>query len=209
MRIMSQLQSMCFTAIMGKNHLFWTTFAFFNLNSLPSIVIVIVNARFLQRPKKRSRGNQLIHRRLNQIKSIGSGSRFRESGGHTPYSQTAMVFRVNVTIQDWICVYPSISFTFADKMLKIKLKVKGYTWKEYVDYNHIQSFGPYILHFVGGIKFLSSGMDFVLTIFSRMKSRFAVDAGLDACFQVSLRIANIFCSLSLLTDFHRFHLHLI
>jgi len=38
------------------------------------IVIVIVNSIFLQRPQKRSRGNQLIHRRLSKTKPIGSGS---------------------------------------------------------------------------------------------------------------------------------------
>src|SRR6218665_65566 len=30
------------------------------------IVIVIVNPRFLERPQKRSRGNQLIHKRLSK-----------------------------------------------------------------------------------------------------------------------------------------------
>jgi len=34
----------------------------------------IVNSIFLQRPKKRSRGNQLIHKRLSKTKSIGSRS---------------------------------------------------------------------------------------------------------------------------------------
>ena len=38
-----------------------------------SIVIVIVNSRFLERPQKRRRRNQLIHRRLTKTKSIGSG----------------------------------------------------------------------------------------------------------------------------------------
>src|SRR6218665_123855 len=37
------------------------------------IVIVIVNSWFLERPQKRSRMNQLIHRRLTKTKSIGSG----------------------------------------------------------------------------------------------------------------------------------------
>ena len=35
--------------------------------------IVILNSRFLERPQKRSRRNQLIHRRLTKTKSIGSG----------------------------------------------------------------------------------------------------------------------------------------
>src|SRR6218665_627014 len=43
------------------------------------IVIVIVNSRFLHRPQKCSCENQLIHRRLTRTKSIGSGSRSRES----------------------------------------------------------------------------------------------------------------------------------
>src|SRR6218665_3350587 len=42
------------------------------------IKIVIVSSRFLQRPQKRSLGNQLSHRRLSKTKSIGSG--FRVSG---------------------------------------------------------------------------------------------------------------------------------
>ena len=37
------------------------------------IVIVIVNSIFLERPQKRSRRNQLIHRRLIKTESIGSG----------------------------------------------------------------------------------------------------------------------------------------
>src|SRR6218665_942534 len=37
-------------------------------------IIVIVNSVFLQRPQKRSRGNQLIHRHLSKAKSIGSRS---------------------------------------------------------------------------------------------------------------------------------------
>src|SRR6218665_902306 len=39
----------------------------------PTIVIVIVNSRFLERPQKRSCGNQLIHRHLTKTKLIGSG----------------------------------------------------------------------------------------------------------------------------------------
>jgi len=41
-------------------------------------VIVIVNSRFSQRPQKRSRGNQHIHRRLTKTKSIDRESRSRE-----------------------------------------------------------------------------------------------------------------------------------
>ena len=41
--------------------------------------IVIGNSRFLQRPQKRSRGSQLIHRRLTKTKLIGRGSRSRET----------------------------------------------------------------------------------------------------------------------------------
>ena len=37
------------------------------------VVIVIVNSRFLERPQKLSRGNQLIHRRLTKTISMGSG----------------------------------------------------------------------------------------------------------------------------------------
>jgi len=42
--------------------------------------IVITNSRFLQRPPKRSHGNQLIHRHFSKAKSIGSRPRSRESG---------------------------------------------------------------------------------------------------------------------------------
>src|SRR6218665_364074 len=44
--------------------------------------IVIINSRFIECPQKRSRGNQLIHRRLTRTKSIGSGQN-PESGRHT------------------------------------------------------------------------------------------------------------------------------
>ena len=40
---------------------------------VPYIIIVIVNSRFLQRPRKRNRGNHLIHRHLIRTKSIGRG----------------------------------------------------------------------------------------------------------------------------------------
>ena len=33
--------------------------------------MVIVNSRFIERPQKRSRGNQLIHRRLTKTKGCG------------------------------------------------------------------------------------------------------------------------------------------
>src|SRR6218665_2389751 len=45
------------------------------------IVIVIVNSTFLQRPQKRSRGNQLIHRILFKTKSISSGSDSERQAG--------------------------------------------------------------------------------------------------------------------------------
>src|SRR6218665_382417 len=37
------------------------------------LVMVLVNSRFLERPQKRSCGNQLNHRRLTKTKSLGSG----------------------------------------------------------------------------------------------------------------------------------------
>ena len=37
----------------------------------------------MQRPQKRGRGNQLIHRRLSRTKSIGSGSDPKSQGGQT------------------------------------------------------------------------------------------------------------------------------
>ena len=49
--------------------------------SLNLPVIVIVNSRFLERPQKRSRGNQLIHRRLTRTKSIGSGQNPESQAG--------------------------------------------------------------------------------------------------------------------------------
>src|SRR6218665_904320 len=57
------------------------------------IVSVIVNSRFLQRPPLRSRGNQLIplFQLITKTKSIGRGSRSRESGSLQTDSQTAMV----------------------------------------------------------------------------------------------------------------------
>src|SRR6218665_2942720 len=43
--------------------------------------IVIVNSWFLERPQKRSRRNQLIHRRLTKTKSIGSGQDPKSQAG--------------------------------------------------------------------------------------------------------------------------------
>ena len=57
--------------------------------------IVVVNSRFLQRPQKRSRGNQLIHIRLTKTKSIGRGSRSRESDRQTVWQAEAMVAMVD------------------------------------------------------------------------------------------------------------------
>src|SRR6218665_179989 len=44
-------------------------------------VIVIVNSRFLERPQKRSRENQLIHRRLTRTKSLDSGQNPESQAG--------------------------------------------------------------------------------------------------------------------------------
>src|SRR5688572_24059298 len=63
---------------------------------LKSIVIVIVNSIFLQRPQKRSRGNQLIHRRLTKTESIGRGSKSRESGRQTVRRLRWMMLRVEM-----------------------------------------------------------------------------------------------------------------
>jgi len=50
-------------------------------------VIVIVNSRFLHCTHKRSRGNQLIHRRLSKTKSIsyavGQIQRVRQAGRYS------------------------------------------------------------------------------------------------------------------------------
>src|SRR6218665_646212 len=45
------------------------------------IAIVIVIFRFLERPQKRSRRNQLIHRRLTKTKLIGSGQDPKSQAG--------------------------------------------------------------------------------------------------------------------------------
>jgi len=52
---------------------------------------VIVNSRFLERPQKRNRGNQLIHRRLSKIKSIGSGSAPESQSSRQADNQMAVV----------------------------------------------------------------------------------------------------------------------
>ena|SRR6218665_1082606 len=57
-------------------------------------IIVIVNSRFLERPHKRSRRNQLIHRRLKQNKIDRQRSRSRESGRQTVRRLWWMVFGV-------------------------------------------------------------------------------------------------------------------
>jgi len=38
-----------------------------------TLIIIIVNSKFLMRPQRRIRGNQLIHRCLSKTESIGSG----------------------------------------------------------------------------------------------------------------------------------------
>src|SRR5688572_28723118 len=58
--------------------------------------IIIVNSIFLQRPQKRSRGNQLIHRRLTKTESIGRGSKSRESGRQTVRRLRWMMLRVDM-----------------------------------------------------------------------------------------------------------------
>jgi len=55
---------------------------------LYAVYRILVNSRFLQRPQKQSRGNQLIHRRFSKAKSIGSGS---DSESQAGINQTAMV----------------------------------------------------------------------------------------------------------------------
>ena len=57
--------------------------------------IVIVNSRRLERPQKRSRGNQLIHRRLSKTKSTVSGQDPEsQAGRHTVRRLCWMVFGV-------------------------------------------------------------------------------------------------------------------
>ena len=54
-------------------------------------LIVIVNFRFLERPQKRSRRNQLIHKRLTKTKSIGSAAAVKIQRVRQADSHTAMV----------------------------------------------------------------------------------------------------------------------
>ena len=56
-----------------------------------SIVIVIVNSRFLERPQKRSHGNQLIHRRFIKTKSIGRG---QDPDYHHPHTERMALYRL-------------------------------------------------------------------------------------------------------------------
>src|SRR6218665_3894637 len=53
----------------------------------PCVNLVIVNSRFLERPQKQSRGNQLIHRRLIRRKSIGSGQDPENQAGNCTKSE--------------------------------------------------------------------------------------------------------------------------
>src|SRR6218665_2753601 len=64
------------------------------------LVIVIVNSRFLERPQKRSRGNQLIHRRLTKTKSLGSGQDPEsQAGRQTVRRLWCMVFGVETGME--------------------------------------------------------------------------------------------------------------
>src|SRR6218665_98573 len=65
------------------------------------IVIVILNSRFLERPQKRSRGNQLIHMRLSNTKSIGSGSDPESQAGRQAGRQTYIY--MNVCMYMYVC----------------------------------------------------------------------------------------------------------
>src|SRR6218665_1240387 len=57
------------------------------------IVIVNVNSRFLQRPQKRSRRNQIIHKHFSRTKSIGNVSDpDRQAGRQTVRRLWSMVF---------------------------------------------------------------------------------------------------------------------
>src|SRR6218665_665987 len=83
--------------------------------SYPEFVIVIVNLGFLQCPQKRSRGNQLIHRRPHKAKSIGSRStpESRESCRQTVRrlwwmmftSSTITIYDVNIYIYIYIYIH--------------------------------------------------------------------------------------------------------
>src|SRR6218665_3065875 len=80
--------------------------------SYPEFVIVIVNLGFLQCPQKRSRGNQLIHRRPYKAKSRASRStpESRESCRQTVRrlwwmmftSSTITIYDVNIYIYTYI-----------------------------------------------------------------------------------------------------------
>ena len=50
-------------------------------NPFPPAGTLIVNSRFLERPQKQSRRNQLIHRRLTKTKSTGSGQNPESQAG--------------------------------------------------------------------------------------------------------------------------------
>ena len=58
------------------------------------LLYVIVISRFLQRPQKRSRGNQFIHRRLSKTKIDRQRVKFRESSRQTVRRLWWMVFGV-------------------------------------------------------------------------------------------------------------------
>jgi len=55
-----------------SNHIVYFRFSFI-VRLMLNLLIIIVIVRFLERPQKRSRRNQLIHRHLTKTKSIGSG----------------------------------------------------------------------------------------------------------------------------------------
>jgi len=97
-------------------------------------LLLIVNSRFLERPQKRNRGNQLIHRRLSKAKSKGSGQDpCREPGNH-PFQTNVIQFclvrnflycfipfqdahrigrRVNRSFGLFLCFYSAVAFVRA------------------------------------------------------------------------------------------------
>src|SRR5688572_30665250 len=77
--------------LLYRIHVQACTFAHSSISS-----IVIVKSIFLERPQKRSRGNQLIHRRLIKTESIGRGSKSRQSGRQTVRRLRWMMFRVEM-----------------------------------------------------------------------------------------------------------------
>jgi len=111
------------------------------------IVIVLVNSRFLKRPQKRSRGNQLIHRRITGTKSKGSELDTKSQADRQPAGYGGMG---KTMIQDRI--YKKADRTIGNIVQRVA-DFKGLNRNHIIvklDYSHAEKM---IFHFPRGFRY--------------------------------------------------------